>query len=327
MPLHITHLSGAGNNFLLIDAMHGTQAAAQLPSSSQLPQLARRLCHNYKAEGMVVLVAPPTPTKHTQLSKMAGAAKKQPVLWRFYNPDGRAASMCGNAARCIAHYICRLRGSTECLLQRPNILNLSPPFMQAHKSSRGYKVQMPAVTQQNWQQELEKIPLNCLPKVQASAKSSFTLIYDFLNTGVPHVVLNMHYLTRSLHPYYHRLAGQELERPIEAKHWWRYHKLAQFIQQHPRFMPNGTNVSFYFVQSDNNLQAVTFERGLLPDHPPFTQACGTGAIACAAGYNHHTKNTAPVHVLMPGGPLWVDWQNNKMPYLEGPVTEIGRYHG
>lgn len=293
MPLYVTHLSGAGNNFLIFDAMHDTPFDG--------PRLALSLCKKHKADGLVIL------TKNTP--------SKAPIVWSFYNQDGSAASMCGNAARCVAHYVSAQQGLPSCSLQMPNTQAATPPFLKTCSTPKGYKVQMPPITQAQWQQTLN------------SPQHKANIVYDFINTGVPHVVIHTA----------QKPADTPASTPVASTHWQQYQNLAQFIQQHPRFAPHSTNVSFYFQHSTGTLhagalqtdalQAVSFERGLQNSQgqATFTQACGTGAVACGAALRHLQPNTPlPQNILMPGGSLWLDWQG-EVPYLEGPVTEIGRY--
>lgn len=83
-------MSGAGNDFIIIDGMDKNIMAQlhQLPLSRD--ELARRACRRgtgVGADGLVV-VEPPRSAAHFR--------------WDFYNADGSSAEMCGNAARCVA---------------------------------------------------------------------------------------------------------------------------------------------------------------------------------------------------------------------------------
>ena len=420
MALHVSHLSGAGNNFLIVD---GVRHKIEAP---KLSDLACQLCQHYGADGLVVLEEHSDPaqvphshpcsqpiaivsqknTVHDASSLQESASQESasqkstsqesasqestsqesasqesaenmaPVLWRFYNQDGSTASMCGNAARCVAYYMWHLYGCARCVLQRPNLMHHKPPLLYAKRVPQElepyfYRVQMPPIQAAKWNQVLD-VPQDILPigsrfrdfaptcfDTASDAKKSnarrgdlkrdgakrddakrddamsekagyVRVAYSFLNTGVPHVVVHTGASRSIEHPYY-----EDLYAAIDERHWSLYQPLAQWIQKHSRFAAEGTNVSFYFSQSDRALQAVTFERGL----SGFSRACGTGAIACARAHQHRLTDEsycvaepmAPTPdsrddqlVWMPGGKLHVEFKQGA-PYLEGPVTDQGSY--
>ena len=91
MTLEFTKMSGAGNDFILLDNRDGRIVLT--------PEKVTRLCHRQfgiGADGLMLLV-PPT----TAVADWA---------WRFYNSDGSDAEMCGNGARCFARFIQRVTG-------------------------------------------------------------------------------------------------------------------------------------------------------------------------------------------------------------------------
>jgi diaminopimelate epimerase len=82
--IEIGKLSGAGNDFILID---GRKGKLPLPE----PELARRLCHrrmSVGADGLITLV--PSPKAHFKIV--------------YYNSDGSHAALCLNGARCAARF-------------------------------------------------------------------------------------------------------------------------------------------------------------------------------------------------------------------------------
>jgi diaminopimelate epimerase len=84
-PLAFSKMSGAGNDFIIID--HRTP---RIPEGEQ-PELARRLCRRMFSVGADGLI----------LIENSAAAD---FRWRFYNADGSVAEMCGNGARCAARF-------------------------------------------------------------------------------------------------------------------------------------------------------------------------------------------------------------------------------
>ncbi len=85
--------SGAGNDFIIVDARssQAQETIQKLVPSGQRSELARLLCRrglSIGADGMVFV-------KNGQGVDFE---------WDFYNSDGSEAEMCGNAARCVAHF-------------------------------------------------------------------------------------------------------------------------------------------------------------------------------------------------------------------------------
>jgi len=71
---------------------------------------------------------------------------------------------------------------------------------------------------------------------------------------------------------------------------------------HDARYPHGTNVHFARVTGPAALEVVHWERGA-----GVTQACGTGAVACAAAAVATRGLTSPVELTVPGGVLSVAW--------------------
>lgn len=87
-PISITKMSGAGNDFIIID-----HRARFIPEPYQ-PQFAQLVCrHSFSvgADGLILIEDSAT----------------EDFEWRFYNKDGSVAEMCGNGARCAARFAWR----------------------------------------------------------------------------------------------------------------------------------------------------------------------------------------------------------------------------
>ncbi len=84
-------LSGAGNDFSVVDARH---------QSLPLPQLAIECCAQLGTDGFVAL----------------GQAEKGDIRLHFYNRDGSRAAFCGNGARCLCRFAWELGAAPERLL-------------------------------------------------------------------------------------------------------------------------------------------------------------------------------------------------------------------
>lgn len=139
--------------------------------------------------------------------------------------------------------------------------------------------------------EKKKISVE-MPKAQFL---SFNKSVVFVNTGVPHAV----WFVKSL---------KEAQKKI---------KTIQSLRHFKEGSKNGYNVTLIQEKKRNQIQAMTFERGV----EGFTLSCGTGAVAAAIAYRHRNlkeveKTQFKVKVQMPGGDLWVSKKNSEI-YLTG----------
>lgn len=81
-------------------------------------------------------------------------------------------------------------------------------------------------------------------------------------------------------------------------------------------LPNGGNVHVATVE-DDGLRVRHWERGV-----GLTQACGTGAVACAAAAIARGVASSPVRVRVPGGTLVVEWDGSGDASLTGPAARV-----
>lgn len=87
-PLAFAKMSGAGNDFVIIDHRRSLLAPAAQPD------FARRICRrkfSVGADGLILI-------EDSQIADFK---------WQFYNADGSVAEMCGNGARCAARFAYR----------------------------------------------------------------------------------------------------------------------------------------------------------------------------------------------------------------------------
>lgn len=87
-PIPITKMSGAGNDFIVIDHRSRFIAEAYQP---QFAQLVCRRNFSAGADGLILIEESDNHDFH----------------WQFYNRDGSVAEMCGNGARCAARFAWR----------------------------------------------------------------------------------------------------------------------------------------------------------------------------------------------------------------------------
>jgi diaminopimelate epimerase len=87
------------------------------------------------------------------------------------------------------------------------------------------------------------------------------------------------------------------------------------IERDARY-PNGTNVHFARVTGPASLAVVHWERGA-----GATQACGTGAVACAAAAIATRGLNSPVELTVPGGVLSVAWEPPNRALMTGNAVK------
>lgn len=204
--------------------------------------------------------------------------------WDFYNSDGSPAEMCGNAARCAARYCYEyIENRTRSHFKFMTGAGVVEAIILADKFVR---VQMPPI---KWiQKDIEL-------RIHQSNLEKFA----FVNTGVPHLVQKLH----------------SIGRVTSMK------EMAQEARSHQDVRPDGSNVTFYSIDSESRIQAVTFERGV----EDYTLACGTGAVA-AALVHHAQTSVSAIEVAMPGGNLRVIFvANDPRPFLEGEADFVGDF--
>lgn len=200
--------------------------------------------------------------------------------WDFYNSDGSLAQMCGNASRCVARYYFDFINSSE---KKFSFESVAGNIQVELSDNNQVQVRMPVVQVFNMNLELRM------------ADGSFSS-FSHLNTGVPHLV-------------------QELEDISTPK---KFLEQSKFLRSHHGLPAEGANVTYYSIQSSDEISAITFERGV----EDFTLACGTGAVAAAYSYFSQT-GVRWVKVKMPGGRLEVKFfENSDFPIMSGPATYI-----
>jgi diaminopimelate epimerase len=87
-PLAFEKMSGAGNDFIIIDHRR------RFLSIDEQPEFARKVCRrkfSVGADGLILIEESPDAD----------------FKWQFYNADGSVAEMCGNGARCAARFAYR----------------------------------------------------------------------------------------------------------------------------------------------------------------------------------------------------------------------------
>jgi diaminopimelate epimerase len=155
---------------------------------------------------------------------------------RIFNADGSEAQMCGNGARCAALW--------KTASRRPHTAELKIETRAGIIASevKGNNVKIRLTDPKGLKLN---IPLNINGRI---------LKVNFINTGVPHVVVFVSGLGN-----------------IDVK------GIGRQVRFHKIFAPKGANVNFVEVLKNNSIRVRTYERGVEEE----TLACGTGSVAAA----------------------------------------------
>ena len=255
-------MSGSGNDFILIDNRDGRV------SEEALGPLAERACRrraSVGADGLIAVVE----------------SEQYDFGWRFFNADGGEAEMCGNGGRCVARFAC-LKGIAG---EKMTFETLAGPI-SAEVNGRIVKVLMPDPS--DFRKDIG------LPREPGWGR------VDFINTGVPHVVIQVEDLA---------------DHPVLEQ--------GRSIRYHPLFSPQGTNANFVKVLGNDALEVRTYERGVEDE----TLACGTGSIASALTAAAGGLVRSPVRVRTRGGEdlrIYFDREGDLFSrvYLEGSTTLV-----
>ena len=235
-PIEFWKMSGSGNDFILIDNRD------EGIKEEEMGRLVERVCRRRESVGADGLIFVINSTKYD-------------FGWRYFNADGGEVEMCGNGGRCVSRFaflkkIAGPKMTFETLL--------GPVSAEVH--GRVVKVLMP---------EPGTPSMNIGLELQQGWKSC-----DFINTGVPHVVVDVEGLA---------------DLPVREQ--------GRAVRYHNRFSPEGTNANFMTKIGPDRLEVRTYERGVEDE----TLACGTGAIASALVSSIRGMVNSPVKVKTRGG--------------------------
>lgn len=235
MKLEFWKMHGASNDFILVDDRQKTFPVHDTRWISAITS--RRT--GIGSEG-VLLIQPSTAADFRM---------------RFFNPDGGEVDMCGNGARCIARLAHEIGAA-------PARMSIETPAGIVRAEARGDQVQLVMTEPHGWSMN------------QSIELSGRTYTYHFVNTGVPHVVIESSDLAK-----------------VEVQ------TLGAEIRYHMHFAPKGTNANFIQLDNQGRLHVRTYERGVEAE----TLACGTGMVACGLIAGKLGRVRAPVRVIPASG--------------------------
>jgi diaminopimelate epimerase len=258
--INFSKLTAAGNDFILIDNREN------IIQEKNYQCLAKKLCNRKYSIGGDGLIF---------LERSAFKDFKM----KYFNSDGSHASMCGNGGRSVAKFACDLGVTGSKMVFETDAGVISAEILPKNR------VRLDLYDPKNLKQNI---------KIDVSGKKFDA---DFIDTGVPHVVI---------------FVGN-----VEKMDVFKY---GREIRYHKTFMPDGTNVNFVEVAKNNTLFVRTYERGVEGE----TLACGTGITASGIISVLKGFRKSPVSIVARGGDkLSVSFKNlnNKVSnvILEGHV--------
>jgi len=205
--------------------------------------------------------------------------------FRYFNNDGSEAEMCGNGIRCFSRFVVEegyVKGEVVKVETLAGILEL-----EVDEDGWWVKVDMGEVKTKK-----EEIPANREVWGLEKTINNHKFVLYAVNSGVPHVVTFVDDLDFNI---------------IEP---------AKIIRYDDTF-PQGTNVNFAKVLSEDEITIRTYERGVENE----TLSCGTGSVAVAFVANKLGLASNHVKVITKGGLLKVDVKGNKA-YMTGNANRV-----
>ncbi|MGX4644880.1 diaminopimelate epimerase [Holzapfeliella sp. JNUCC 80] len=253
---------GSSNQFFILDV----DQLSFNPSDDQIIALTQQLTESFLegADGLLVV----SKSQNTDcLGKM-----------RVINADGSEASMCGNGLRTVARYLAEKYQESEFKVETANA-NLTVKKQDSlAQNVPAFGVEISPVHFDNYY-----FPFHNLGTTQ------------LLNSPVPEFNDHLNFYAIAV-PNPHLISfvqtDEDLNNTLET--------LGKKLNQKNDYFPDGVNVNFGKILSDNTLFVRTFERGV-----GFTNACGTGMSATSLAYVLHkgidSFPSDEITVYNPGG--------------------------
>lgn len=214
---------------------------------------------------------------------------------RVINADGSRPEMCGNGIRCVAFHLVR---TGAVVAQSFDIDTDSGPHRCTMLSNAGKQASV-QVSMRAPSLDPKRLPVIAdAPVVEqpfdVDVVPRRSVKLTCVSMGNPHAVT--------------------FEDIGEARR-----TLGPALETHPRF-PRAANIGFARVLGPQCIELAVWERGV-----GFTEACGTGACACAvaAVATKRAERNTPIEVRLPGGPLQIVVGNDgERLLMTGPATHV-----
>ena len=206
----------------------------------------------------------------------------------FWNIDGSEAEMCGNALRCISSLILNKKDIKECHIEtiKRNVKcwkNNEKIFVDIGKPILSWN-EIPLK---------ENIAMPSTLEIDLLSPPCDLPKFSAVNVGNPHAVFFFDDKTPNL---------LEIGKSIEEN----------------EMFPMKVNVSFAKVIDNKNIKLNVWERGA-----GITQACGSAACATAVASASLGYTKREVNIILPGGNIEINWQNDDHIVMTGPYEFDG----
>mgnify|MGYP001313883472 FL=1 len=206
----------------------------------------------------------------------------------FWNIDGSEAEMCGNALRCISSLILNKKDIKECHIEtiKRNVKcwkNNEKIFVDIGKPILSWN-EIPLK---------ENIAMKSTLEIDLLSPPCDLPKFSAVNVGNPHAVFFFDDKTPNL---------LEVGKSIEEN----------------EMFPMKVNVSFAKVIDNKNIKLNVWERGA-----GITQACGSAACATAVASASLGYTEREVNIILPGGNIEINWQNDDHIVMTGPYEFDG----
>jgi diaminopimelate epimerase len=212
---------------------------------------------------------------------------------RVINADGSRPEMCGNGLRCVALHLVRT-GHAEASASFVVDTDSGPHTCKVERDARESAVQV-------------SMRAASLVPAEIPVLAEQALIDEDIDAGATRVRVSCVSMGNP-----HAVTFDDIGVNARAT-------LGPLLEKHARF-PHGANVGFARVLATQQIELAVWERGV-----GFTEACGTGACACAvaAVETGRAERHQPIEIRLPGGPLTiVVGERNERISMTGPARHV-----
>lgn len=216
-----------------------------------------------------------------QIMILRDAQSSGDIYLDMRNQDGSKTGACGNGTRCVASLIMAETGKSSCIIETmAGVL---------------YATQKGPLIEVNMGQahlEWDQIPLRDKTDTKAVSLAPHEDITGVaVNMGNPHIVL-----------FVDDADAVDVDRR------------GAILEQSSLF-PEGVNVSFAHVISEDVIRMRVYERGV-----GITSACGSGACAVGVAAHRQGLSSRTTQIILDGGALFIRWQDDGTVLMAGPVA-------
>ncbi|MEO1198540.1 MAG: diaminopimelate epimerase [Pseudomonadota bacterium] len=226
-----------------------------------------------------------------QLIVMEPSRPGADVFMRIRNWDGAEVSACGNATRCVAAVIASETGRADVTVET------NAGLLPSRVNGDGTVTVDMGAPKFGW----DDIPLSeefrdtrAIELEMGPPGAPLIHSPSVVNVGNPHAIF-----------WVDDLDVVDLS------------KAGPLLENHPLF-PERANISLARVDGPDQITVRVWERGV-----GLTRACGTAACAVAVAAARTKRTGRSVTIVLPGGPLRLDWREDDHILMTGPWADDG----